>query len=285
VGELISLVDAEVTLQYRIKPDGLRDYLNFSTEFRGRRQRLTMRDRALKALALREITQHLSRLSMEEVISRGDTNLARQLHDRIQSTFDKHETGVLVVAVNLPMLRPSGDAGKYFEEFAIAKHQRRETVAEMKADEAGTFMFLLGDLNRREEIFAEFDTWDQLRRDPNVDADTVLEQRIVVERLLAEAGGDLAHRIDRAKAARWVTLMEARAKAFKHQGNLASYRAAPELFMQREIMIVLSEALANRRKYFVIGVEPERINVHIDMQDMPALFTTTRLGADEGKSN
>ena len=285
MGELFSLVDAEITLQYRIKPDGLRDYLNFTTEFRGRRQRLTMRDRALKALALREITQHLSRLSMEQVISRGDTNLARQLHDRIQSTFDKHETGVLVVAVNLPMLRPSGDAGKYFEEFAIAKHQRRETVAQKRAEEARTFMILLGDLDRREEIFAEFHTWDQLRRDPDVDADTVLEQRIVVERLLAAAGGDLSQQIDRAEAARWVTLMEARAKAFKHQGKLASYRVAPELFMQREIMIVLSQALANRRKYFVIGVDPERINVHIDIQDMPSLFTPTRLGADEGKSN
>ena len=285
LGELFSLVDAEITLQYRIKPDGLRDYLNFSTEFRGRRQRLTMRERALKVLALREITQHLSRLSMEEVISRGDTNLAWQLHDRIQSTFDKHETGVLVVAVNLPMLRPSGDAGKYFEEFAIAKHQRRETVAKMKAEEARTFMILLGDLDRRDEIFAQFDTWDQLRRDPDVDAETVLEQRIVVERLLAEAGGDLSHQIDRAEAARWVTLMEARAKAFKHQGKLASYRIAPELFMQREIMNVLSRTLANRRKYFVIGVEPDRINIDIDIRDMPSLFTTTRLGADEGKSN
>ncbi len=284
MGELFSLVDAEITLQYRIKPDGLRDYLNFATDFRGRRQRLTMRDRALKALALREITQHLSQLSMEEVISRGDTNLARQLHDRIQSTFDKHETGVLVVAVNLPMLRPSGDAGKYFEEFAIAKHQRRQTIAEMKAKEARTFMILLGDLDRRDEIFAQFDTWDRLRRDPDVDADTVLEQRIVVERLLAEAGGSLSQQIDQAEAARWVTLMEARAKAFKHQGKLASYRVAPELFMQREIMIVL-RGLANRRKYFVIGVEPDRINIDVDIQDMPSLFTTTRLGADEGKSN
>ncbi|MEE8156412.1 MAG: hypothetical protein V3T53_15765 [Phycisphaerales bacterium] len=285
VGELISLVDAEVTLQYRIKPDGLRDYLNFSTDFRGRRQRLTMRDRALKALALREITQHLSRLSMEEVISRGDTNLARQLHDRIQTTFDKHETGVLVVAVNLPMLRPSGNAGTYFEEFAIAKHQRRETVAKERAEAARTFMRLLGDLDWREEIFAQFDKWEQLRRDSDVDADTVLEQRLVVERLLAEAGGDLSDQIDRAEAARWVTLMEARAEAFKHQGKLASYQVAPELFMQREIMNVLSGTLANRRKYFVIGVDPDRIKIDIDIQDMPSLFTTTRLGADEGKSN
>ena len=113
----------------------------------------------------------------------------------------------------------------------------------------------------------------------------MLEQRIVVERLLAAAGGDLSQQIDRAEAARWVTLMEARAKAFKHQGKLASYRVAPELFMQREIMIVLSQALANRRKYFVIGVDPDRIKIDIDIQDMPSLFTTTRLGADEGKSN
>ncbi len=285
LGELFSLVDTEITLEYRIKPDGLLDYLNFSSDIRGRGQRLSMRQRILKVLALREITQQLSRLSMEEVISQGQTDLARQLQNRIQSAFDAAQTGVLVLAVNLPMLRPSGDAGTHFENFAMAKHQRRETVAKMRAEEARSFRILLGELNRRDEILAEFDKWDQLRRDPDVDADSVLEQRLIVERLLAEAGGTLSQGIDSAEAERWVTLMEARAKAFTHQGKLASYRAAPELFMQREIMQVFSRTLATRRKYFVIGVDPDRINLEIEVQEAPRLFTPTRLGADQGKPN
>ena len=285
LGELFSLVDTEIALEYRIKPDGLLDYLNFSSDVRRRGQRLSVRQRTLKALALREITQHLSRLSMDQVISQGRTDLARQLQKRIQSAFDTYRTGVSVLAVNLPMLRPSGDAGTYFENFAMAKHQRRETVAKERAEEVRTFMILLGELDRRDEILAEFSKWEQLRWDPDVDAESLLEQRLVVERLLAEAGGELSHQIQRAEAERWVTLMEARANAFTHQGKLASYRASPELFMQREIMQVLSKTLAQRRKYFVIGVDPDRINLEIEVQEAPRLFTPSRLGADEGKAN
>ena len=285
LGELFSLVDTEITLEYRIKPDGLLDYLNFSSDIRRRGQRLSVRERTLKVLALREITQHLSRLSMDEVISQGQTDLARQLQNRIQSAFDTYQTGVLVLAINLPMLRPSGDAGTYFENFAMAKHQRRQEVEEQEGTVKRSMAFYLGDLNRRDEILAEFDKWEQLRRDPDADANTLLEQRLIVERLLAEAGGALSHQIDRAEAERWVTLMEARANAFTHQGKLASYRAAPELFMQREIMQVLSRTLAQRRKYFVIGVDPDRIDFVIEVQEAPRLFTPTRLGADEGTAN
>ena len=41
---------------------------------------------------------------------------------------------------------------------------------------------------------------------------------------------------------------------------------APELFMQRKLMEVLSQSLSNVRQKYVLGIDPNRIRVDIQMQ-------------------
>lgn len=284
-GTPFSLVDAQINLEYRVKPGGLMDYLNFSSDQRRRGRQLTMREAALRQVALRAVTDHLSGRSFSEVIARGRSELVDVLRDEIQAAFDDEDVraGVDVLAVNIPRLRPAGDVAKYYEDYATARQQRRETVAKAEQTVARSVAYWIGDPDKLDEILSAIDWWLELRNTLGPSAREVVDQQIAIERLLAESGGELAREIARAEAERWIQIMNAQSEVHKHQGLLASYHAAPDLFMEREIMKVFSQQLANRRKYVLVGIDPQRVNLGVELPEASSLFTFEGVSS-EGES-
>ena len=69
----------------------------------------------------------------------------------------------------------------------------------------------------------------------------------------------------------------------RQQGKVAAYRAAPKLFMKREFMQVLREMLPKRRKYVFVGVNPDRVNVKVDLQEPAPLFSPSDLTGESGQ--
>ena len=284
VTELYSLVDAEMSVRYRIKADGLLDYLNFASDQRQRRSRYTVRENALKALAMRTITQHLSELNLDQVISIYRGELIASLRQRIQATYDEMGTGVEVVALDVPMLRPAGDVAKYWDDYATAKAQRREEVARAEQEVAISLAFWIGDPEKAPAILAAINQWRRLIDEVGHDDPAVSEKQIEIEQMFSRSGGALAQGIDTAEADRWVQLMHARAAVFRHHGELAAYRAAPELYKQREIMRALSENMVNRRKYVLVGVDPSRVNLVVKLEETPSLFSFDDALSSDGES-
>ena len=280
-GDLFALVDAEITLLYRINPDGLLEYLNFGSDAPRRRQRRSMREGALRVLALREITQELSRLSMDDIVADRRGEVIDRLQERIQEAYRRHSTGVEVVALSFPLLRPSGEIATNYEDFAMAIQQRRQMVAEAEGDVLGGLVLFIGDAESADEILAALDRWRELRSELGHEAREAINQRLLVERMLADAGGQLAQRIAAAESQRWVTLMESRAQAKQFQGQVAASRVAPRLFRQREIMKVLGRTLGSRRKFILVGIDPERLNLDIEVQEASSMFTIPPQGESQ----
>ncbi len=284
VTELYSLVDVEMSVRYRIKSDGLLDYLNFASDQRQRRSRFTVREDALKALAMRTITQHLSELNLDQVISIYRGELIASLRRRIQATYDDMAAGVEVVALDVPMIRPAGDVAKYWDDYATAKAQRREVVAQAEQRVATSLAFYIGDPDQAPEILGAIAEWRRLRDELGRDDPAVIEKRLETEQLFSRSGGALAQLMDAAEADRWVTLMHARADVFRHRGELAAFNAAPQLYMQREIMRAISQNLANRRKYVFVGVDPDRVNLAVKLEETPSLFSFGDAVPSDGES-
>lgn len=280
-GDLFALVDAEITLLYRINPDGLLDYLNFGSDAPRRRQRRSMREGALRVLALREITQELSRLSMEDIVADRRAEVIDTLRERIQEAYRRHSTGIEVVALNFPLLRPSGEVATNYEDFAMAIQQRRQMVAEAEGDMLGGLVLFVGNAESADEILAALDRWRALRSELGHEAREAINQRLLVERMLADAGGQLAQLITAAESQRWVTLMESRAQAKQFQGQIVASRAAPRLYRQREIMKVLGRTLGTRRKFILVGIDPERLNLDIEVQQAPSMFSIPPQGESQ----
>lgn len=273
VSAAYSLVDAEIVLRYRIRQDnnGLLNYLQFAPETHGRRQTLTDRQRALRALALKQVSAHLSRLSLDQVLSPGQTRLGANLRDAVQAAFDAHKTGIEVVAIDVPMLRPSGSSAPSFEELGISAQARYERLAVADRNAANTFTDLLGDASLADEVIAAIDEYDRLRLEFGHHSPEAIEQRQVVEQLLMQGGGTLAQVINDAERDRWTTLMAQRARASMVASQLPSYLAAPNLYRQRELMRIYKQHLPVMKKY-IIAIDPSRLNVDADLKDLSPAF-------------
>jgi membrane protease subunit HflK len=261
-----SLVDCEIVLHYRIRDGGLLDYLRFAPEAVSRAQKLTDRERALKALALEQVSLQLSKLTLDEVLSPGRADLSRKLAANVQRAFDSpnHPTGVEVVAVTIPMMRPAGRSAPAFEELGISVQASLKRLADADRSVDTTFGYWLGDSKLKDQVLAEIDKYNQLlARLP--DGDETIRQRQKVESLLIAGGGVAAQTIAAAERDRWRTINAKRSQASRVQSQLAAYHAAPRLYKQRETMQLYKQHLTRLNKY-IIAIDPERVNVSVDLK-------------------
>ena len=274
VSEKFALVDAEFILQYRIRPgQGLLDFLHFASDEIERRERLPVRERALRQLAMREVSQHLSRMGLEEVLSTKRAQSLAELRDRIQKSFDSHRTGVEVVAMNIPTLRPAGTSAATFEEVPISRQTRFQRIAEEEQQITAGLALLAGSPEQAAAIVAEIKAREALIESAGKDSPQVTDLTVKIERMLVQSGGTAAIIIGRAEADRWVKQMEEHQKLTRSQGQQILFAAAPRLYMQREIMRAFHESLANVPKY-IFGIDPARINLDIETKNFNPVFGT-----------
>lgn len=266
VSDFYSLVDAEITIQYRIKPEagGLLDFLKFAPEMVVRRQTLSERERALKNLALAEVSRHFARLSLDDVLSLGRTRLTEDLTSRIQAAFDRHRTGVELVSVNLPLLRPSGTSAPSFEEINISAQARLQRIAQARRFAFNVATETLGDAAAVDEVLAAITEYERLAAEGGADSAAALAQRQAVHDLLVKGGGWTAKELAQAETDRWTTLASRRAQASRVQSQVALYRAGPEIYRHREMMKVYKRLLPDIDKY-IIAIDPSRVSINADL--------------------
>ena len=262
-----ALVDADIVLEYRVKEDGLLEYLNFSGDIRSRRTILDMRERALKALALREVSQYLSTRTLDQVLSPTGDSLVLQLKQRIQAAFDRSGSGVEVVGILIPVLRPpAGEPAGMFEELSIDIQNARKVVDEANRLVNTTMSTLVGSPDIARRVVLDINLLRDIEREHGKDSPEALQKRSTIENMIVDARAQAASIIGVARARRWSMLMSARATASEVLGQAPSYRAAPEIYRERAIMAVLSRALAAARIKYVLAIDPSRIEFDVQME-------------------
>jgi hypothetical protein len=93
------------------------------------------------------------------------------------------------------------------------------------------------------------------------------ELRRAVESILLRNPAQASSLVAKARARRWELQLDASRNASEVAGQAAAFRAAPELYRQRRTMEVLGEQLARARMKYVIGADPGRVRMHIEMQE------------------
>ena len=284
----LALVEMLIQLAYRIRPEsagepGLLRYLDFGTDAVAFNNTLSDRDRALRALALSVITRELGMLTLDDVLSDQRADLSSMLQARIQQMFDERETGVELIAVDIPLVRPAGEAAGGFQDLPLAMQQRDQAVARAERSRTSVFTAVIGNPDMVKSIEASIDAVDAARIERDrlhreegeqspacVQASKELAQRIAdTEDLLFKAGGQASSIIDAAERDRWIDIMAKRAQADRVMSQVAAYQAAPELYRQRAIMQAYVRRLSSLRKY-IVGIPPERMNVNVELRELAA---------------
>ncbi len=267
VATQFALVDADIVLEYRVKSDGLLNYLNFSSDSRSRRTVLDTRERVLKALAMREVSQLLSTRSIDQVLSPSGDSLVQQLKERIQASFDRSRSGVEVVGVLIPILRPpASQSTGMFEELSIDIQNSRKVIDEARRLVNTTMSTLVGSPEVAQRVVSDIIALRATEKASGKDSPQARSQRAAIEKMLVDARAQAASVIGAARARRWEMLMSARGTTSEVLGQAASYRAAPEIYRERAIMLVLSRALASARIKYVLAIDPSRVDFDVQME-------------------
>lgn len=279
-----ALIDADVILRYRVKSGGLVEFLSFSNDVRPRRSLLNMRQQALRDMALRVVTQAMSTKPLDEVLSPRDSGLPSQLRQSVQEAFDEANTGIEVISLAIPALRLPGQAARMVEELSIDTQNSMKMLEEARRETDGARGAMVGSVARAHELASAITAYNEMASATSKDDPAVIDARVAIERMFEESRGAISWSISGARMRRWQIHMEARANAKEVLGQVGSYSAAPEIYRQRRIMRVLGETLWMVRAKYVLGVDPSRMTLDIDMQEPDAGLDLGRfLGSgDEG---
>ena len=271
-----AVVEADIILQYRVRDREFQKYVEFSNDSRARRSPLDMRERALRAIALREVTSALSSRSLEEVLSPPtDAPLVGSLAKAIQAAFDRADCGVEVVGLSIPRLRPPGKDGGKFEELSIARQNGRRQLEDAQSTVNSTMSLLMGDVAKADEVYAGINELMQIESDARAatgDAQSALQLkadtlRARLEQLMLESRGQTASVISNARALRWNALLDAQAVAAEVTGQAAAWNTNPALYRTRRTMDVIAQALSGVRVKYMLLPDPSRVQIDLDLQE------------------
>ncbi len=294
--DLLSLVDIRATLRYRIAQDGFLEWLQFGSDQIDRRSRKTLREMAILAISQDALTQMFQTLQLEEILGPTRGELSAIAQKEVQDSLDLHQSGIEVVAVDLPLISPASDAAQSFEELSVAKQGEERLTSAARGHAQALLTRTVGDPELVNDVVNAVLNYNEARSelddllgsssDEDAQANAEIHLR-ELERsaisLIDKANGQAAAQIRNAEVDRWTTLMDTKAREQRVSGQKAAYDAAPMLYMQRMYMSVLARKLPRIRKY-VIGIDPERLSVDVELREINPLlnFADTIDTNDEG---
>jgi hypothetical protein len=221
----------------------------------------------LRDIALREVTQYLATQPMNLVLSPKGDSLVSALKQRVQAAFDESKSGIEVVAMQIPVLRPpAGPALAMFEQVSVRTQNARKIIGEAERSINTTQTALMGSPELAAQAVAAIAELTRIEREQGENSPAAAEQRAKVEELLISGRALAASVIGAARAERWKIVMDAAGKAAEVLGEAPSYRAAPNLYKQRRTMEVLAAALAGVRVKYVLGEGVDIATLDITMQ-------------------
>ena len=294
--DLLALIDIRAVLQYRIAEGGLLDWLQFGSDEVERRSRLSYREMAIKSISQNALTILFQKLQLEDVIGAQRGELSTMALSYVQKKLDEQHAGIEIVSVDLPMVAPASTAAASFEELSVAMQGEQRLRAAAQGQASSLLTHVVGSTTLVTEVVDSVlafnnarDAWDALRRIGGSDdalekakesMDTAQHSTIA---LIKEGNGSAAAAIRSARVERWTTLMDTWSSASRVSGQMAAFKAAPELYMQRMYMSVLARRMPAIRKY-VIGIDPNRVQLDVELRSINPLlnFADSLESNDEG---
>ena len=266
----LSLVAVEVPVQYVV--DDVRAFDELAQP--------DHRDALLDVLGERMMMQYLATKRIDEILGAGRFELARGIDERLiemlsavpDADGEPRGAGIRVLDVGVAGVHPPKDAAPYFERVVHAGQLREAKVEAAREYAARTLNTVAAPIERDDgstidaaelvEMITELDAMSEA----GASRAAIAEAEVGIQRLLEEAGGEAGAALIEAGAARWKRHMSERGKAALYQGQLASYEAAPALYMTSAYFDSLLAVMRDSRVYLT-GERIDELNVNLKLED------------------
>jgi modulator of FtsH protease HflK len=263
-GSDLALLAVEIPLHYSI--EDVKAYESLAPEH--------MRDDLLKAVAQRAVMQYLATLTVTDLLGAKRNELQPELRRRVESEFAKlradgsGNSPIRILYVGIHGVHPpqKNDTAKSFEKVVHAEQKYRANIKAAEAEAIRILTAVVGSVELAQKIASEIDTLDsmlQSRAAENQEA--IVEQRLKIRTMIENAGGGAAATILEASAERWRRHMGERARLASYQGQLGTYRAAPQVYRASLYLDAMKYAIADSRLYIIDS--STRLHSKLNLED------------------
>lgn len=223
-------------------------------------------EETLRAIGQRAALELLGTMRIDEVLGDGRETIATRLKKRLTEEFARlggRGAGVRVVFVGVEGVHPPREAAAAFEDVVKASHMRSGQIYSALKDADTKVIEVAGDTRTAAGIVKAIDELDALGA-RNAEEGAIRAKQEEVEKLVIAAGGTAASTIQNARAARWSRHMTARAASDAFVGQIAGYRAAPDVYVTKLYFDTLREALRDARLYIVTTDGPTHVETNLE---------------------
>ncbi|MEO0511306.1 MAG: hypothetical protein AAF108_00190 [Planctomycetota bacterium] len=263
IGSGIALISTEIPVVYAVREGELRNYLELGVD-------APTREDILENVAKREAQRFLGTLRVEQVLGPGRVEIAAQLKDRIEAAYGRinggRGAGVDVLKVGLSGAAPPADAVTAFESVIESRQKSAARLAIANQVAVRELAGVIGGPEQAREVAEMIRVREELSRSEGERSDAVVRADVEIRELIERSGGEAADLILQAKADRWERHLSERSRAALYGGQLDAFTAAPAIFRAKRYFESLADAFEGTRLY-VIGVDPERTKIRMDLMD------------------
>eukprot|EP00752_Nemacystus_decipiens_P016859 g15091.t1 len=264
-------IGADIDVKFRISD--LMAYAGITDPEKGTTDPETL----LETIAQHEITRYFATNDTDELLSSGRATAGTDLQQAIQEELDKYQVGLKVVFVSVSGVHPPQEvANDYHARInALQESQTAEAKALQEADVI--LATVAGNRERAARISELVDQYTELSgmlKEMAEDAperqvlqETAERQRVAIELLMIESGGEVGQRMAQARATRWSQALGAEARDKRLTAELKAYESAPRYYPVSRHLDTLVAGLANRPKT-IIGSDADVSNPEVVL-DLP----------------
>lgn len=256
----LSLLAVEVPVHYVIRNVKLFD------QFAAPGQR----EKMLKQLGQRVVTQYLGELSINEILATHRTQMPLQLKTRLENAYGElnegQGTGIEILFVGINGVHPPTKVAPSFERVISALQNRESLIEEAKKYQVTTLTEIAGTVELAQDINDKLLTLEETRRAFGSGSNEYTAAEFEVQKLIERAGGEAGELILAAGANRWIRHMSERGRASLLQGQQEAYLASPELYRSNMYFSALLDAMKESRVYLT-PADLESLKVRLELQD------------------
>ena len=230
----------------------------------------------MEVVAYQYLSDYAAGVDIDELIGPGRQEFNRELRKLLQDRLDELDVGVEIVFAGVRGAHPPAEAqvAATFQKVVSAETSMAATINAARGEARKILTAVAGTESRAKALDEMIQTKDRLRKGPSASEAELAEVEQAVEDLLignpakgiAPLSGRAAALIADARSRSSRKVSEVASKVRGFGAEVAAYKAAPELYMQRKWLEVF-ELIGPIRKFFIVGDPSNVIIVYETRKD------------------
>ncbi|MCJ7778907.1 MAG: SPFH domain-containing protein, partial [Sedimentisphaerales bacterium] len=265
----VSLIMASVPVQYRVK-----DLYSFIYNHE-------KSEKVLESICYRELTKFAAGSKIEvdteedlqhSLLGAGRNEAKEILTREIQAAADREKLGVEIIFVGMQGIHPPPEVARDYQKVVGAVQKKQALIMEAHAERNKNLSTLAGSVEHADRLYSLARQYQLIKESKDANAiDDVVKK---LDNAFTNAKGDIFSTLRGAQSYAFERSTLARATGERFSSQVKAFRAAKDIYVREQRLMVFEQGLEKMRKFVVVAEPNERQVFIIDLQEKltPSLY-------------